>query len=692
MNLSTPHNQHQFLLVNHVGSFLILIFLSTFRPTSIWPDFPFSLEPIAVLTLGLLLLYKIHLTIGYRAFLIRYKIELLLLLAYFCVCFISLFLNSWRYQNTQEFIRYGVTFIVITACFPATIFLFSLPKSQRGLSFSQSKYSSYVLWLYFALLALMIIWQFYDYESSKSVASYFVASEVWPDRNISGFFRVSTDVAPVLFILIVVLTYSLKVYTQSKYLFVMLACLIGLFFFAGMLTGSRVFFLSMATACVIWILRSKAPLGHKATWLIFAFIASNLALMFSNSTVITKLQPFIQYLGPLYYGLPFTINDFGIDINLTPTRRQDVWIGALSLIAENPYLGISSGGFRLNNAELQNTHNLILQILVDSGAVGFVILLCLAYRLRAKFKQPIVWIFLIALLVDFPLGHSMPYIVSCGFIISIILAGNREYESNSNYVIESSYKLRYYLAVSWASICALSIILVSIFYFRNLALLAQDEKLRISSQIKARVFDKRPILIDDIKYTSHYFEQVKGFPYYLVNTLDSSMTLCHYQYLKSRYISNNQDSWLKPAATKCEPFNVDPMALSNTDTWLTNKIYRKKTEHWYFPDGVQFFSPTVNVGKGLFDFRLIARGTDSLGEFIELKVTFMSDGKAVATQNIAITEKKYKEYRVRFDTNKKALGYFVVSLVNPAIVSVTKNYRRAWIKTNSIRVAPLNEL
>jgi len=51
VNLS--QSQQQRLPVKHVGSFLLLMFIATFKPTAIWLGATVSLEPYTVLVMGL---------------------------------------------------------------------------------------------------------------------------------------------------------------------------------------------------------------------------------------------------------------------------------------------------------------------------------------------------------------------------------------------------------------------------------------------------------------------------------------------------------------------------------------------------------------------------------------------------------------------------------------------------------------
>jgi len=183
------------------------------------------------------------------------------------VCFLSLYLNRGYYQDSQTLIRYGVTFIVISGSFPTALFLFALPESNKGVTLRKFKYSRNLPWLYFAAMGLMVIWQYIDFAGAQSIGQFFIASEARPNGNISGFFRVSTDLAPVLAILFVAIGSYLYVSARSAARAAWLSLAI-LLLMAGSLIGSRVFFLALVSGLIIFTLSAKVPLKLKITGLV----------------------------------------------------------------------------------------------------------------------------------------------------------------------------------------------------------------------------------------------------------------------------------------------------------------------------------------------------------------------------------------------------------------------------------------
>jgi O-antigen ligase len=414
------------LPTKHVGSFLLLIIVATFNLSIIWPNFTLSLEPITILIIGLLLIYKIYTTLGFAEFFRRYKIELALLVSYFLVCLLSLYLNIHRYADGQEVIRYGITFIVITASFPAGILLFILPQNTKGLSLSRYQYSYLVPWIYFLLLALMTIWQYFDFESSKHLSRFFVSSEIWPEKNINGFFRVSTDTGVVFAIAAMTLVQLGLRWTKRPYNRIFFTVLLSALMLAGLFSGSRTFLLVAMIFVLIMCLRA-IRFDLKLTLLVglTIVILFHLLVIFSAYRTVEKLSVFLPYLLPLRNGSVFFVQDLWPNFSMGIfADRLPIWESALVVISENPLLGISNGGFRLyDDSLISNTHSLPLQFLVDSGWIGMLLFLSLMFWLlirlrRQQYDLLIVMMLSITLLLDFQFDHSLPWIITIAFLLS----------------------------------------------------------------------------------------------------------------------------------------------------------------------------------------------------------------------------------------------------------------------------------
>ncbi len=425
-SIRSENVQHKTLVAKHIGSFLLLIFIATFRPTAVWPDFPISLEPVAVLMIGVLLLYKITLTIGFKHFFTQYRVELILLAAYFTVCFISLYLNRWRYQDTQEIIRFGVTFIVITACFPAALFLFSLPQNIKGITLTNylSEKKIVVAWIpigVMLLIATLGIIQKIDPEIYYIVNAFFIASEVPAAVIIRSIFRISTDFASICAIVgTITLMFGLIFNkTLSKSAIVALLCCAAIFFVSGSITGKRVFVFTLIFTLLttgFYYYRDKPKIFWGCIGALFVIL--HLLVILGPAVLSSRIGlifPYIDFLA--HYELP-PIESITINFQHgTFQARVDLWASALKMFSENPLFGVSNGGFRFANISLeQNTHNVILQILIEGGVIGAGLILalitCFILRIGDKAVALAAVVFMITtLLVDYFIDHSVPWII-----------------------------------------------------------------------------------------------------------------------------------------------------------------------------------------------------------------------------------------------------------------------------------------
>ena len=379
-----------------------------------------------MLVLGLLLLYKITMTIGFKAFFSKYRIELLLLAAYFAVCFISLYLNHWRYKDSQQLIRYGVTFIVISGAFPTAIFLFVLPSHKRGLSLTtylrKRKIPVAVVPLVFMLLvAAMGLSQNIFPELYASVSQFFIAGESGSNQITRSIFRISTDFASICAIvgsvlLLFVLANNNKLFRRGSLLVLFCASMCLL---AGVVSGKRIFVLTIIVAAVIgacYLYRHK-PM-RLLTGLLFILLASHLIILLGPELLVTRMESIFPYIGFLIdYQLP-PLESLTIDFQQEGFGgRLKLWSTAINVFNDNPFFGVSNGGFRLENRLVeQNTHNMFLQILVDGGIFGMIIILALLAslitRCQSKVLALVVIVFMLgSLQVDYFIDHSMPWVI-----------------------------------------------------------------------------------------------------------------------------------------------------------------------------------------------------------------------------------------------------------------------------------------
>ena len=426
-------------------------------------------------------------------------------------------------------------------------------------------------------------------------------------------------------------------------------------------------------------------------------IVLHIVLMFANPELIHKLQSSAPYLGSLYYGVPFFAHDLTISLDFASTGREELWLNAVTLIRDNPFFGVSSGAFRLQYSELHNTHNLLLQNMINAGLVGGAILTCLAYHLRQYILRLPILLLFVTLLVDFPLGHSLPYIISISFII-VTFAGSSLHtavkaSSKTADVVAVIKKPADFVKTAMLLCLILPIILLLIYQSRQNILMAQTPKLRLVQQLRARTVDMLPVLISSSQELgTRVFDKDKMYPWHLVNTLDTNLSPCYYRHLKHRYsIVPNQD-WLAPLIdNSCNNMGLSSQSLNDPSVWLASRSDRKRGSRFDLVKKVKFFSPMIKLAQGDFIFKFSAQGESVMNTPADLQVVFVTDGQADNVQTVTIRQQKYQQYMLHFNNERETLGYFIVSSASPFHNNVERKNRRAWINASSINVVSINK-
>ncbi|WP_404401797.1 O-antigen ligase family protein [Idiomarina seosinensis] len=436
----------------HVGSFTLLLLLSVFQPKSIWPEFPIQFVPAILVVLGLLLIYKVWLTIGLKGVWQKYRVELGLFAAYEVVCLISLFVNSDLYPTTAEFIRWGLTFPIFQLSIPMAVLLFVLPQNERGISLT-NRLEKWKLPPASPLVFLVVLfcgiafWQMADYAEAWEVFRYSIAGDSFLqtentrqfliDRlgytNTRSLFAVSTDLGGIATVVVVgLLCLALTTARQQRTLVSICTLLALLVAAVGMFSGARVFLLGTGIGIIAIALTTFKHQKRLALLVIIAaVVAAHLALLFTPLSYTRKLAEFFPYLFYLNTGVPVQVADFIPSISLESFGdRVPIWSRAIELIKENPLLGVSNGGFRLfsaNNggAVVNNAHNAYLQLLLDAGIVGALLVAALIARLVKRVASGAnVLLLAVAttLLVDNFADHTLSWVFICGYLVTHLSA------------------------------------------------------------------------------------------------------------------------------------------------------------------------------------------------------------------------------------------------------------------------------
>ncbi|XOV79165.1 MAG: O-antigen ligase family protein [Aestuariibacter sp.] len=412
------------ILFKHVGSYTLLFFLSVFNPFSVIDDLPFSLAPLTVLATLLLLIYKIKHTLGFTLFWQRYRVEIVLIVLYQAITLASLLHNSFRYNDTQEFVNWGLTFIIVQGTLPMAIFLYLLPQNESGLSLTKLKYSWVLPPLICIFIGALATLQKIDYELSENISRFFIASYFDSASNIRSVFAISTDLGAISAIMAIsylfLLAYALKLGLNKVLVLTLFAVVFGVS--GGLLSGSRVFLAMFGIGILLlsFINFKERPL----TLIILLFQCLLIGLLFVSIVPLKsaiKITDLVPVALPLNAGLPVIISDiFPQGVSNFFSDRIMLWTRAIEQVSANPLLGISNGGFRLigesvGETKVNNTHNILVQAAVDGGILGLSILLALIFTTYRKIKSlstlVIFCICFACLMVDNFVDHSLPWII-----------------------------------------------------------------------------------------------------------------------------------------------------------------------------------------------------------------------------------------------------------------------------------------
>lgn len=707
----------------HVGSFLFLMFIATFRPSAIWPEFTLSLEPLSVLAIVILLGYKIAVTIGPIRFVNKYRIELSLLIIYFFICFLSLYFNKHRYSDITEFIRYGVTFLVISATLPAAIFLFLLPQNQRGFSLSRSHYGNHLVWSVFLFLSILVIWQSFDFESSKVVSKYFIIAEAWPTNNIGGFLKVRTDAASVLAVALlsfVSITFARnrEEFSIQKWVVLLFSC--SMLLFAGLLTGGRVFILLLLSAGLIywWQVTRQTKQKFTNSFLLFFAVAASclcipLVLPYQR---VDQLSSFIPYMLPFRLGETLFLSDFLPDLSsLLESDRVLLWKQAFVVLDGNWLLGVSNGGYRLSHENVyQNSHTLLLQPLLAGGVFAFGTLLLLIMRIFLKNQFSfagllIIFSVFLSLQVDYQLDHSVPWNVAIAYIVVHTILNTRTKSISLKMELNNGSQKRESTAtiLTFVLFCICVIVSGSYFYqLTNKHKLTLNE--RLDSFITSRSKDYLTVVDTNTNYKINYSNKAYFEKFILVNLVDlSEYGACLYNYGKHRFIQLSDK--LMPSIDKSEFLHRNQsISVHNSDqklcdmnlypkfddmlnaSWLSSNSHftaSGNTTDWSLWWNTKLSSALFYVEPGVYEFFYEAKGTKAYGQWPALRLSIKNSAEQLKNETtVQIKSVLQSQYSYEFEIDKAELVYLELHYFNDDRDLAKGEDRNLWLFPQTFRL------
>lgn len=408
-------------------TFNVLFFLSIFRPAGLSEETSLPVGPLAVIVATVIFLGKVHSPSQFRVFFQRFKTPLLLIAAYTALCLLSLLYNHSRYEDIGEFLRWGLVFIIGQSFLPLCIFLFLLSDKKGQAWDGTTRTALLVTGLNLALIPISVLVQTYFPDIAPALQTYFVGGDIPRNGPIRGVLATSTDLGAISGILCLTATAlaargardSLK-----KSLFFSLFSII--FAFAGILSESRNFVLFIGVACITVLF---ASFWKYRKGLLIATMPALVTLVYVSAYLMPprlayKMGRFIPHFANVHSGADTSIVDLLPNLSFGSLGpRGPLWQSALRVIAENPLIGVSNGGFRLDDGcecQLGNTHNLLMQSAIDAGVLGtLVVAVLIGYvikgSLRNKWLLALILSTTATLMVDNFTDHSYAWIVIVSF-------------------------------------------------------------------------------------------------------------------------------------------------------------------------------------------------------------------------------------------------------------------------------------
>ena len=384
-------------------------------------DVNISLVMISVIVIPFLLIWKIYNKDRLLNFIKNNKSEIAFYILYNIICLISLVYNLPRYDD-NELVAYGLTPIILTAIFPLTITLFYFVKHCNKKNINRDiKFASAI----FAILAIVGIWQRIDYQSAAVLTQFFVSSEVTNEVTsgvVTSLTRWHTDFGSLMALICIAfisIMFRQGIQSSKIILLVLILCFIG-----GMASEARIFALTFFVGVfVMCCYYARAYAKQVLLIFICGFVIIH-AVLLNNKGLAEdygKVLPYVHYMSE---NEELSSNDFSVVINNNSlSNRGELWVKAINLWQDSQWIGVSSGGFRLSAAsdslQVHNTHNLVLQVLIDSGIIGFILFVAFSAHVIFKYRErlPILIALIACLQFDYFIDHSLVWIIISSWLL-----------------------------------------------------------------------------------------------------------------------------------------------------------------------------------------------------------------------------------------------------------------------------------
>ncbi len=342
----------------------------------------------------------------------KYKFEIVLTCFLFFILFLSLCLHYNDYKNLKFFIIYGISTIVVFSTLPISWLIFNATEKK-----------TFLAEILFIIIHLIALGKYLNISFFNTILTYTVAADILKSNKISSVFRWYTIYGTFSAL---TLLYSLIYFIQAKskkekfiYLILSIFSLIG-----GSLSNSRNFFITFIFGFFFLILIFLKRKIFQILIYFFVFITIFHLIVYNIPSISKRYSLIFPYFKKLHHPEKIKIKDFIPKINTSSlSGRNKIWKKAINLWKKSKIIGIGPGNFRIHShlKLIHNVHNFFLQILVESGIIGFILLLLivikLIYNIKFSIILPIFVAVITALNFDNYLDHSIGWVISVAFML-----------------------------------------------------------------------------------------------------------------------------------------------------------------------------------------------------------------------------------------------------------------------------------
>jgi O-antigen ligase len=358
---------------------------------------------------------------NYRHVLKNYLWEIIAIILFLVINLISLLTNLHRFETTTQLIFFGFASFAVWLIFPMAWVIFQYSSGQKY---------RWIGWSVMLFMGLVALWQVFDMSFSKILTQHFVADDIhqyYSFRAITSLTRNPTIYGVIAAIIILVclkLLLSLKLSTEAKLFFILLALLS---LYTGIMSESRNFIFTLGVGLMAMSFKNFLKFPKTTISLVMIAIIGIHFLVINNDRVVEKYGRALPYLAKISQNQALSLQDFVPKFdNRSTTSRIIIWKHGIGLWKENPWMGMGAGSYRLSNNYKSgriNLHNYYLQVLIDSGVIGvFSLIILLVLLLKRAYYAGNLTIFvaiLSSLIFDNYLDYSMGWVLCMVWLLTI---------------------------------------------------------------------------------------------------------------------------------------------------------------------------------------------------------------------------------------------------------------------------------